>query len=217
MSNQLPAGWYTTDAGLRRYWTGHEWLTADPPPASPTVDGSVPAANEPTVLTTPTPRTRRGRKWILIAIATLVVAVSGVVAWRYLHPSLDESIVAECKDVLRDQPGHPSETGIVFRDMRVLEYEVGFNRYVAGMIRKLQMEDPDEIDGLRDALNDAIMESRGEGGEFFWANGEIERKNGLGETASTDWLCLVYVVDDEVSEAEIAVIGDAYLYLDPAP
>lgn len=93
--NGLAAGWYTSESGQRRYWTGDTWLVPDTA-ASPTVPPDPPSAREPI----PTPKRQRApmsprrRRLTLAGLIALVVILIGGGVGLGVQASADQHAAA---------------------------------------------------------------------------------------------------------------------------
>ena len=235
MTAGLPAGWYTSEGGRRRYWTGNEWLVADAPHTDdgPTDDplgltGSEPAVNEQTISESAgtdqlraRPRSRRRR--VLIVAGVVAVAAGAAATWWFLRPTLDDRVVAGCQDALRERLRDPA--GAVFHGSHVVDHEVGMTTWLTAFTLDFAAENDvpvDEIDWdvLDQALEDEWVTEealRAEGKYHLWVTGEVDAQNGFGATGRSEWTCRAFVEDGEITSSQIWAFDGDYSPGSPPP
>lgn len=88
---QIPPGKYTDSQGVVRIWDGKEWLTP--------VDDSDPL-NSPEMLASPEApaaietKPHRGRRWVVVAVAAVVVAILGTCSYFVISDRVDRQAAA---------------------------------------------------------------------------------------------------------------------------
>ena len=181
MAEQLPAGWYSTGAGVRRYWTGSEWVTPEasttpplPPRPLPVAIGAPPPAMAP--------RARRGRKSVLTA-ASVVVAILGVLAagtWLLSRkPPGEAQFVAQCEDALVSQLSVSSRAAIT--DVRLLTVENGETEYTLGLNQQLLDAGAyTATDDVEQSVEETLAAYELGGTTVLWATGEADGR---------EWMC----------------------------